>query len=425
MNPSRQDEAAHAVPLFRNEAIEAATQRFGSPVQAPGVGMWVATGFVLALLGLATLFLVTTSFPRKETVSGALVPSRGLLSITSQRPGIVSSVHLQEGARVRRGDPIVSVSVDSVIDSGESTGAALSRMAERLTQASRDREQATAASLQSQAAGIRERMRGAGRQLSALRGNVALYEQQQAIAEKTVNDLARLRVDKLVSELQLRDAEVRVLNVRQSLAELQTRIAQLEQEREQLQHDLGRVKAEHEANRASTMSEVLGAHEKAIGYKLGTEFTLVAPSAGQVTWLQAKPGAAVTAGRALGTLMPEGSQLYAELWVPSSAIAFVEVGTEVRLMYDAFPYQKFGVGLARIVKIAHSPASPEELPADLQAVESQYRLLAALDDQKMQAYGKSLALTPGMRLKADLVLEKRSLLDWLLEPLQAARRRQA
>jgi len=425
MNPSRQDEAAHAVSLFRNEAIEAATQRFGSPVQAPGVGMWVATGFVLALLGLATLFLVTTSFPRKETVSGALVPSRGLLSITSQRPGIVSNVHIQEGARVRRGDPIVSVSVDSVIDSGESTGAALSRMAERLTQASRDREQATAASLQSQAAGIRERIRGTGRQLSALRGNVVLYEQQQAIAEKTVNDLARLRVDKLVSELQFRDAEVRVLNVRQSLAELQTRIVQLEQEREQMQHDLGRVKAEHEANRASTMSEVLSAHEKAIGYKLGTEFTLVAPSAGQVTWLQAKPGAAVTAGRALGTLMPEGSQLYAELWVPSSAIAFVEVGTEVRLMYDAFPYQKFGVGLARIVKIAHSPASPEELPADLQAVESQYRLLAALDNQKVQAYGKSLALTPGMRLKADLVLEKRSLLDWLLEPLHAARRRQA
>ena len=312
-----------------------------------------------------------------------------------------------------------------MIDSGESTGAALSRMAERLTQASRDREQATAASLQSQAAGIRERIRGTGRQLSALRGNVVLYEQQQAIAEKTVNDLARLRVDKLVSELQFRDAEVRVLNVRQSLAELQTRIVQLEQEREQMQHDLGRVKAEHEANRASTMSEVLSAHEKAIGYKLGTEFTLVAPSAGQVTWLQAKPGAAVTAGRALGTLMPEGSQLYAELWVPSSAIAFVEVGTEVRLMYDAFPYQKFGVGLARIVKIAHSPASPEELPADLQAVESQYRLLAALDNQKVQAYGKSLALTPGMRLKADLVLEKRSLLDWLLEPLHAARRRQA
>jgi len=424
MEPARKDETADVIPLFRNEAIEAATQRFGSSVQAPGVGMWLATGFVVALLGLAVLFLVTTSFPRKETVSGALVPSRGLLPIISQRSGTVSNVHVEEGARVRQGAPLVSVSVDSVIDTGESTGATLSGMAERLTQASVDRERATEASLESQEAGIRERMLGATRQLSVLRDNVTLYQQQQTIAEKTVHDLGRLRVDKLVSELQYRDAEVRVLNVRQSVAEVRTRIAQLEQEHEQMRHELGRLKAERDANRATSLSELLGAREKAINYKLGTRFNLVAQSAGQVTWLQAKPGATVTAGRTLGVMMPEGSQLLAELWVPSSAIAFVDVGTDVRLMYDAFPYQKFGVGRARIVKIARSPTSPDELPADLQAVESQYRLLATLDDQQMQAYGKALALTPGMRLKADLVLEKRSLLDWLLEPLLAAKRRQ-
>ncbi|RLK56366.1 membrane fusion protein [Stenotrophomonas rhizophila] len=424
MEPASKDETADAIPLFRNEAIEATTQRFGSPVQAPGVGMWLATGFVVALLGLAALFLVTTSFPRKETVAGALVPSRGLLPIISQRSGIVSNVHVEEGAKIRQGDPIVTVSVDSVSDTGESTGATLSGMAERLTQASVDRERATEASLESQGAGIRERMLGTTRQLAVLRDNVTLYKQQQTIAEKTVHDLGRLRADQLVSELQYRDAEVRVLNVRQSVAEVQTRIAQLEQEHEQMRHELGRLKAESDANRATSLSDLLGAREKAINYKLGTQFNLVAQSAGQVTWLQAKPGATVTAGRTLGVMMPEGSQLFAELWVPSSAIAFLDVGTEVRLMYDAFPYQKFGVGHARIVKIARSPTSPEDLPADLQAVESQYRLLAALDDQQMQAYGKALALAPGMRLKADLVLEKRSLLDWLLEPLLAAKRRQ-
>ena len=410
--------------MFHNQAVTAATQRFGSPVQAPGVGMWLATAFVVVLLGLAALFLVTTSFPRKETVSGSLIPSHGLLPITSQRSGIVSTVFVEEGASVRQGDPIVSVSVDSVIETGESTGATLSGMAERLTQASVDRERAAEASLQSQEGGIRERMQGAARQLTVLRDNVSLYQEQRTIAEQTVRDLGRLRAEKLVSELQYRDAEVRVLNVRQSLAEVQTRIAQLEQEHEQMRHELGRLKAERDANRATAVSELLGAREKALNYKLGTRFNLVAQSAGQVTWLQAKPGAAVTAGRTLGVMMPEGSQLFAELWVPSSAIAFVDVGTEVRLMYDAFPYQKFGVGHARIVKIAHSPTAPDELPADLQGVESQYRLLAALDDQQMQAYGKALSLMPGMRLKADLVLEKRSLLDWLLEPLHAARRRQ-
>lgn len=104
MEPVSKDYNVEEVRLFRKEAIESATQRFGSPVNAPGVGMWLATTFVLALLGLTFLFLVTTSFPRKETVSGALVPSRGLLPITSQRSGIVSNVHVEEGAKVRRGD---------------------------------------------------------------------------------------------------------------------------------------------------------------------------------------------------------------------------------------------------------------------------------------------------------------------------------
>ena len=42
---------------------------------------------------------------------------------------------------------------------------------------------------------------------------------------------------------------------------------------------------------------------------------------------------------------------------------------------------------------------------------------------RQQAYGKAWPLAAGMSLSADLVLEERSLLDWLLEPLLAAKKR--
>ena len=42
------------------------------------------------------------------------------------------------------------------------------------------------------------------------------------------------------------------------------------------------------------------------------------------------------------TLTPRGGALRAELYVPSRAIGFVKSGQRVRLLYDAFPYQKFG-----------------------------------------------------------------------------------
>ena len=420
----REDTEIPGVTLFRRQALEAATQRYGAPVSAPGIGLGLATGFVLLLLLLAGIFLLTTSFPRKETVSGSLVPSAGLLTITSQRSGIVSKVYVEEGASVKRGAPIVRVSVESVMNGGERTGQALTNMAEGQNRALLDRERAIEASLLSQEAGAQARMQGLERQLQTLRGNVKLYEEQARIAEQTVRDLERLVAEQIVSRLQYRDAETRELTARQNLTDAQLRIADLEQGRIGLQHELGRLAAERDANRASIATERLSTQEKAINYKLGTEFELVSQQAGRITSLQAKPGGSVVAGKTLGVLLPAGSPLVAEVWVPSSAIAFVNVGTEVRLMYDAFPYQKFGVARAKVSKIARSPTVPEELPLDLQAKESRYRVLLALESQQMDAYGKSLALTPGMRLKADLILERRSALDWLLDPLLAAKRRQ-
>ncbi|MFT6437607.1 MAG: membrane fusion protein, partial [Candidatus Azotimanducaceae bacterium] len=35
----------------------------------------------------------------------------------------------------------------------------------------------------------------------------------------------------------------------------------------------------------------------------------------------------------------------------------------------------------------------------------------------ISAYGKAVALKEGMSLKADIVLDRRSLLEWLFEPL--------
>jgi membrane fusion protein len=46
---------------------------------------------------------------------------------------------------------------------------------------------------------------------------------------------------------------------------------------------------------------------------------------------------------------------------------------------------------------------------------------AALDRPDIDAYGQKVLLQPGMLLKADIILEKRSLMNWLLDPLLSAR----
>ena len=53
------------------------------------------------------------------------------------------------------------------------------------------------------------------------------------------------------------------------------------------------------------------------------------------------------------------------------------------------------------------------------ASEPIYRIVVELVSQRVNAYGQSLALQPGMTLEADVSLERRRLAEWVLEPLYA------
>jgi membrane fusion protein len=46
-----------------------------------------------------------------------------------------------------------------------------------------------------------------------------------------------------------------------------------------------------------------------------------------------------------------------------------------------------------------------------------YRINVSLARQTVTAYGEAVPLQPGMLLEADVVLERRRLVEWMLEPL--------
>jgi membrane fusion protein len=46
-----------------------------------------------------------------------------------------------------------------------------------------------------------------------------------------------------------------------------------------------------------------------------------------------------------------------------------------------------------------------------------YRVTVALAAQRVTAHGRALPLQPGMRVDADILLERRRLIEWVLEPL--------
>jgi membrane fusion protein len=125
------------------------------------------------------------------------------------------------------------------------------------------------------------------------------------------------------------------------------------------------------------------------------------------------------------SIVEENKRMHAELYIPSRAVGFTRVGQEVRLMYDAFPYQKFGTFSGKIRTISRTVIAPNELDNALKdsTKEAVYQIDAYIDQQTVEAFNQSIKLQPGMSMKASIVLDKRSFLDWILEPVNTIKKR--
>jgi len=147
--------------------------------------------------------------------------------------------------------------------------------------------------------------------------------------------------------------------------------------------------------------------------------TVTAPRSGTIASLLAEPGQAVAPGVPLVSIVPDDSRLEAHLFAPSRAMGFVRAGQDVLLRYPAFPFQKFGAQRARVLAVSRSALPASELgiaPAD-GAREPLYRIRVALQSQMISAYGRPEALQAGMQVEADVLLDRRRLVEWIFEPL--------
>ncbi|MEL7041549.1 MAG: HlyD family efflux transporter periplasmic adaptor subunit [Pseudomonadota bacterium] len=141
-----------------------------------------------------------------------------------------------------------------------------------------------------------------------------------------------------------------------------------------------------------------------------------APIDRKITGLQARVGEQSVSGMPLGVILPEDSLLIAEVYLPSRAIGFVETGQLVNIQYDAFPYQKFGIAYGEISQVASTAQLPREIGVASPTGETIYRVSISLEEQSISAFARRVPLQAGMELTADLMLENRRLIEWLLEP---------
>ncbi len=138
---------------------------------------------------------------------------------------------------------------------------------------------------------------------------------------------------------------------------------------------------------------------------------VVAPVAGRIGTVPIrKQGEAVERGQTLFTLLPEGP-LVAEVRIANRDVGLVKVDQRLKLKLDAFPYAEFGSIKGVLVNV------PPEAEGLDKPAESFYRATASLEAQTVRRDGLHVSLLAGMTATAEIVTERKTLLQLALTPL--------
>lgn len=413
-------EADDASSLFRKEAVEAATDRLGRPIGKLGVSSWVLTAFMVVVVLTVFCFLALGSYTRKETVQGRIFIGDGVPRIASVRSGLVESVLVKQGQTVRKGQTLLTVATDAMTPDGR-------HLSDALGDASEDKGVANLADLAAQRERsahdlqeIQAKQGGLNARIGRLKKEIVFQRERVALSEVTVRDLLPLKTSQQISAIQYRQYQSALLDAKQGLSSLERELESAQAELNELGAAARSASSDARSLEARIDAEAAGQKERKTSLDGDRHYALTSPVDGVVTALTAQVGTPVAPNATLAVVVPNKGAYQVELWVPSRAIGFVKPGQEARLMFDAFPFERFGFGRGHVISVSTAPTPAADLVGIATSPEPLYRVQVSLESTKVRAYGKEWPLSPGMQLSADLVLEKRSFLDWLLDPLRAA-----
>ena len=408
--------------LFRKEVLDAKRNSWlGGISLAQPLKLWLLAGFAVLAAAAIVGFLVLGEYTRRSRVTGQLVPDLGLSTVVSPTGGVVGRLYPEEGAQVAANDPLTVITVPRVTAAGSDTLTVIREGLETRRESLQSLGEAQTDQIDAQIAGLSRQRTAAQRELSQIENEIATRREQVRLGRETTDRYQRVADEKYVSQVQVNQQRQSVLELTNAQQSLERQATSLRRNLAQLDQAMRELPAQRQGSQATTSRDLALLDQERVQQEASGELLIRAPVTGLVANRLIEPGQAVQAGQPLMSLLPKGSELQAQLLVPSAAVGFIEPGDPVLLRYQAFPYQKFGHHRGKVIRVSRSAITPAG--SEGQNSEPYYRVLVALDEQAITAYGKSEALRPGMRLDADILGERRKLYEWVLEPLYSIRGR--
>jgi hemolysin D len=380
------------------------------------------TGWLLmALVAMALLWSVLGKIDIIVNANGKVVPSERTKTIASVDVAAVRAVHVQEGRAVKAGDLLLEL--DTSAPDAERDKAEGDAMAATLEIA---RSRALIAAIDSLTPprlpgidGVSESaLRAAGLQLagqyqdfraklSRIDGDIARYAEALPLAAQRAGDYRSLAQDHDVSEHAWLEKEQARIDLQGQLTDARREraalVAQTRKDAQQALTDSSKAAAEsgEDAKRA-------GAHGKLL--------QLRSPVDGTVQQLDVHTvGGVVPAAQPLMLIVPRTDRIEVEAFVENKDIGFVDEGQPVEVKIDAFDYTRYGTVAAHLTHVSRDAIKDEKKGL-------LYSVRIVLDQTAIAVDGKTLPLSAGMSVDAEIKTGTRRVIAYVLSPLLAHQR---
>lgn len=410
--------------LFREQVTERRRQRlYGDVVLSDSR---ISSRLVVAIAAISLSLIVwatTATYPRTEAVPGLVMTSQPSAKVFAIRNGVAERVFVRDGSAVRRGQPLAFIGVD--MRDEDTRGAARDSLTALTGQTDSVKAQMQAAhdALSSE----REKLSAS---LETNAGEQATLREQSVIQaaiirskEEEIRRITPVAEKGFISQMEMDRRRQSLLAERQRAEQIKQQLVQLATRRNETVAQLRRLPMDELREKAALQGELGSLFQQRSRARVDVGYTILSPVDGRVTALQASPGRSVDPRVPLLSVMPQRSVFQVQLYAPSKAVGFIRVGQQVRISYDAFPYKQFGTFAGTIASISRTAYAPGEIDVPVKIEEPVYLIRVRLANETVPAFGKPLPLQSGMTLQGTVILERRSFVDWLLQPLNSVRKR--
>ncbi|MDH3401480.1 MAG: HlyD family secretion protein [Chromatiales bacterium] len=376
----------------------------------------------LSLSAIATAVLVVTllwqgQYSARLSVPGYLRTASSVLQVTATRDGRLGKVFVSPMATVTRGQPLFELLAS---DDSTSTQYLLSQQLEQLAerhdlldkqqQALEQARQLTRQLMEGESTLLQEQRRQLLTKQDLLRQQLGLQTRQ----EKTMLSLASKGY---IPEQELLKSSEQVVLTKINLLELLQNMTSNKLQQDAIHHRLSLEKAEWSARQLDMTAQKSLLESEALRLQQSMAKTVLAPRDGKIGEVHAYPGSQLSGTQTVISLYQPGEPLLAELAIPARLAPSISAGMEVRMTLDDSLVPARAELRGMVTGISATPLAAGAKMGPLTLLETSFRVQVRL--QALPSHLTNNSLTGIHRIvSAQLIGPPRSVIQWLLRPLQ-------